>query len=169
MRRLHGERDHHSPLLEFAVLERRLHDMNGDLGAIGGAVGGMAGGGAPGAIGGASGGRVGGRLGAKLFTRTLGQTVRLDVAYSDAAFTFVGRWLGLGDHRGGTAGRTLVGVRMVGAASLLPAILQVQWYDDHLVATAHAIEGLIKQHGAVTALERLAEALGVGIRHPAGA
>jgi|GEM_PF-3006583 len=156
-----------SPLLPIEQVEDILIDGLGDIGAWSGGVGGMAGGaasgpvsGVAGAYGGKSGGRAGARWGARHLTRMDGDYATFPVTPSEENLqavrerVFAGRLQESTD--GYTGARQFIGIVVgPGLRGMNPCVMQLIWYAQELRATAHAREGLIKQHTCEKALQLL--------------
>ncbi len=167
-----ASRDYPSPVLPAAQVRDILIEANGEAGAAGGAVGGAIGGaahgplaGAAGAAGGRSGGRTGGRLGARLFTKVTGQGRTVAVRDEAAALSLIAGSLRqvlptgpTGSHPGAGA-QVVIGVVGTGVMNMNTAVIQAVGHPGRVEVTAHALEGLVSQRSAVTALDRIEQAL----------
>lgn len=140
-----------SPLLPDDEVMRLLREGMAELGAAGGGLGG--------GLTGASGGRSGARWASRRIP-TVGATRSLPVPLVPQTYEPLRDALPLllivAPERGQLAGMT-----GSGAMNLNPVVVQAFWDAGGLHLVAYAQEGLIKQHSARKAVDRLAGLLGM--------
>lgn len=154
-------RDARSPLLEYEQVRELLIEANRQAGGRGASA-------APGPGGrrlSVAAGRAGGDIGARLFTRMWGGARLIPVPDRTAAIRAV-RAIAADelfcDDRSAAGERMHVAQALIvgtGGLNMNTAVVQLQWSTGEVLATAHALEGVIKQRSVTKALDRIEEAI----------